>query len=143
VPPNNACRRRGYRRALAKVLVIPASLAREGSGNTRPAPDAESLCREKGAIMSTPRHSIDEVWRRIKALEGNTFETKTGLPFTFKLAGDVFHPSRTQYNIAKSDFGKALDLVPFEGPGIVNRLVRGPTYVWAVLHDRRVRRQDW
>ncbi len=41
--PTPACRRRGYRRAPAKALVILASLAREGSGNTRPAPDAEAV----------------------------------------------------------------------------------------------------
>ncbi len=93
--------------------------------------------------MSSLRHSIDEVWRRIKALEGNTFETKTGLPFTFTVAGDVFRPSRRSYNITKADFGKALELVPFDGSGVVNHLVRGPAYIWAVLHDRRVRRGDW
>lgn len=72
--------------------------------------------------MNNPQPSIDEVWPRIKALEGNTFETKTGLPFTFKLAGDVFRSSRTRYNIAKSDFGKALDLVLFKSPGNINAI---------------------
>ncbi len=93
--------------------------------------------------MSTPRPSVDDIWRRLKALEGHGFETKTGKPFTFDIAGDVFHPSRTTYNISKTDFRKALELVPFDGPGVINKLVRGPAYVWAVLHDRRIRRQDW
>ena len=35
-----ACRRRGYRRAPEKIRAVLASLAREGSGNTRTAPDA-------------------------------------------------------------------------------------------------------
>src|SRR3989304_10561225 len=40
VRPNTACRRRGYRRAPDKALVILADLAREGVFSTRPAPDA-------------------------------------------------------------------------------------------------------
>ena len=90
-----------------------------------------------------PRASIDDVWRRLKTLDGHEFEAKTGTPFTFEIDGDVFHPSRTKYNVAKADFRKALELVPFDGPGVVNSVVRGPAYVWAVLHDKRVRRQDW
>ena len=90
-----------------------------------------------------PRTSLDEVWRRLKTLEGQRFETKTGRPFTFEINGDVFRPNRTKYNVTKSDFRKALELVPFDGPGVVNSAVRGPAYVWAVLHDKRVRRQDW
>lgn len=92
-----------------------------------------------------PRNAptLDAVWQRIKRLEGQTFHTKTGKPFKFEIVGDVFRPSRTEYNISKADFGKALELVPFDGPGIVNYLVRGPAYIWAVLHDPRVRMQDW
>jgi hypothetical protein len=90
-----------------------------------------------------PRASIEDVWRRLKALEGQEFETKTGKPFTFELDGDVFRPSRTKYNVGKANFRKALEVVPFDGPSVVDRVVRGPAYVWAVLHDKRVRRQDW
>ncbi len=87
--------------------------------------------------------TIDDVWNRIKALEGHEFSTKTGKPFTFEIHGDIFHPSRTMYNVAKGDFRKAFELVPFDGPGVVNHVVRGPSYIWAVLHDKRIRGQDW
>jgi hypothetical protein len=90
-----------------------------------------------------PRVSIDEVWRRLEALEGHNFETKTGKSFTYQLDGDTFRPSRTKYNVSKADFRKALYLVPFDGPAVVNSVVRGPAYVWAVLHDKRIRSQDW
>lgn len=93
--------------------------------------------------MDTRQPSFETVWARIKALQGESFETKTGKLFTFEINGDVFRPSRTKYNISAADFRKALALVPFEGPGEVNNLVRGPAYVWAVLHDRRVRKQEW
>ena len=93
--------------------------------------------------MTMSKPMLEVVWGRIKLLEGKGFHTKTGKPFTFEIAGDVFQPSRTTYNVSKADFGKALELVPFDGPGMVNDMVRGPSYIWAVLHDARVRRQDW
>ena len=86
---------------------------------------------------------IDEIWSRLKANEGQDFETKTGLIFTFTIDGDVFRPSRTKYNLGKSNIRIALELVPFDGPGLISNLVRGSAYVWAVLHDKRVRRLDW
>jgi len=40
------------------------------------------------------------------------------------------------------NFERAHDLMllegPLEGPGAINRLVQGPAYVWAVLHDQRI-----
>ena len=87
--------------------------------------------------------SVDAVWRRLKNLEGEEFRTKTGLPFTYEISSDTFRPSRTEYKVSKADFERALALVPFDGPGTINSIVRGPAYVWAVLHDQRVRMGDW
>jgi hypothetical protein len=86
---------------------------------------------------------IDTVWNRIRASAGKPFETKTGKPFTYTVDGNVFRPSRTDYQISKADFGTALALAPFEGPGIVSDTVRGPSYIWPVLHDSRIRQKDW
>jgi hypothetical protein len=93
--------------------------------------------------MSRSKPSIDELWTRLKTYAGEGFKSKTGKPFTYDMSGDVFHSSRTGYNISKSEFQKAFALVPFDGPGVINRTVRGPAYVWAVLHDKRIRKQDW
>ena len=93
--------------------------------------------------MNSSKPSIEEVWTRLKKFEGDRFETKTGKPFTYKMSTNVFYSSRTKYSISKIDFRKALALVPFDGPGVINRTVRGPAYVWSVLHDRRIRKQDW
>ena len=93
--------------------------------------------------MATRQQIIDEVWARIKSHEGEKFETRTGKTFTYHIDGEIFHPSRTEYNISKRNFEIALELVPLDGPGIINNLVRGPAYVWAVLHDHRIRGQDW
>ena len=87
--------------------------------------------------------TVEAVWIRMKALEGQEFETKTGKPFSYEISGNIFRPSRTKYNITKSDFGKALGLVPLDGPGIISNLVRGSAYIWAVLHDRRIRQGEW
>lgn len=86
---------------------------------------------------------IESVWLRIKKLQGETFETKTGKELTFEISANVFHPSRTKYNISKADFERALQLVPLEGPGQIRNLVRGSAYIWAVLHDPRVRKGEW
>lgn len=91
----------------------------------------------------TAKPSLDEVWARLKSAAGDEFETKTGRPFTYEIDGSIFRSSRGRYAVSKADFQRALDLVPFDGPGLINSTVRGPAYVWAVLHDRRIRMSDW
>jgi hypothetical protein len=85
---------------------------------------------------------FDEVWNRIVSHTGKLFKTKRGLEFTYSIEADIFVPSRTNYRISKRDFETAYALVPFDGPGIINNMVRGPAYVWAVLHDPRVRQNQ-
>ncbi len=87
--------------------------------------------------------SFDAVWRRIVAHAGETFHTTGGLQFTYRVSGEGFFPSRTRYRISRGDFEKAYDLVPLEGPGEISARVRGPSYVWAVLHDRRISAGQW
>ena len=89
------------------------------------------------------KHSIDLVWNRLKKFQGKEFETKTGKPFSFEIEGNIFRCNRTEYNITQKDFAKALELMPIEGPGEINKLVRGPAYVWATLHDPRIRKGEW
>jgi hypothetical protein len=86
---------------------------------------------------------VSIVWSRLAALEGEEFRTATGLPFTYTIDGDVFHSSRAKQEISKLEFEKAIGLgLPIDGPGAMNQLVRGPAYIWAVLHDPRVRKTD-
>ena len=86
---------------------------------------------------------INKIWRRIERHRGEEFHTKTGLPFTYELQGEIFRPSRTTQNISRGDFERALSIAPFDGPGDVNRMVGGPAYIWAVLHDSRIRQEDY
>lgn len=94
-------------------------------------------------VRSTVLKNIDEVWDRLSSLAGETFQTKTGKPFTFSISGEVLRVSRTEYNLSKGNFAKVIEITPFDGPGTINNLVRGPSYVWAILHDVRVRKDEW
>ena len=87
--------------------------------------------------------SFSAVWNRVQGCVGQTFTTKKGLPFTYKMGGDILVPSRTKYDLTRSEFEKAYQIVPFDGPGVINWRVRGPAYVWAILHDRRISQGQW
>jgi hypothetical protein len=79
------------------------------------------------------RLTFEEVWRRIAQHEGETFYTKGGLPFTYRVRGSAVCPNRTRQRIPKEDFKKAYERWPVKGPGELNQIVRGPSYVWAIL----------
>ena len=93
--------------------------------------------------MNNPKPSFEIIWLRIKSLEGEKFETVSRKPFTYEIEGNIFHSSSTQYNIMKSDFARVLMLVPLDGPGTISNDVRGSAYIWGVLHDSRIRQNDW
>jgi hypothetical protein len=86
--------------------------------------------------------SFDLVWKRIRAHEGHKFITKRGLEFTYSIEKERLCPSRTVYWISKNDFKKAYRIMPLDGPGAISNEVRGPAYVWAVLHDERVSKSE-
>jgi hypothetical protein len=83
------------------------------------------------------KDDFEAVWTKIKTHEGEVFHTKKGLDFTFGIRGNYFYPSRTKYAISKADIEKAYKALSADGPGDIN-YVRGPSYVWAVLHDDRI-----
>jgi hypothetical protein len=82
---------------------------------------------------------FEMVWQRIKALAGEQFRTKTGLPFTYSIDGTRVIPDSTGYPLHVSQFRLAFDRQPLRGPGDINSLVRGPAYVYAILTDPRVK----
>ena len=79
----------------------------------------------------------------MKTFEGEAFRTIQNLEFTYEITGDVFVPSRTEYNISKSDVKKVLERVPLKGPGEISNDVRGSSYLWAILHDSRISNNEW
>lgn len=84
------------------------------------------------------KSGFQPVWQRIVSCAGLQFRTITGLAFTYTVKGQVLRPSRTRYNLPRSEFEKAYNLMPLTGPGQINRIVRGPAYVYAILTDPRI-----
>jgi len=80
---------------------------------------------------------------RVVTHAGSSFTTKTGIRFTYTVDGDDLVTDRTSLPIGQINFEQAYRLVPFEGPRVIHRTILGPTYVWAILHDHRIRQSDW
>ena len=85
------------------------------------------------------RKNMDiNVRSKIKSLEGETFYTVTGKPFTYKFASEnTIKPSRTNYNIPLSHFERAYDRHPSELKEL--RDLRGCSYIFGVITDTRFR----
>ena len=99
--------------------------------------------RDAAAFEKSPMPDIGEIWRRIESHQGKDFHTTAERPFRYRVEGRVFRTGLADRNIPMSDFEKALARVPFDDPGEVDHIVQGPAYVWAVLHDRRIRGSDY
>ncbi len=87
--------------------------------------------------------TFDVIWKRIRSYEGEKYSTKRGIEFTYVIEGERLCPSRTVYWIAKNDFKKVYRKIPIEGPSAISNDVRGPSYVWAILHDKRISQGEW
>jgi hypothetical protein len=103
-------------------------------------PMAIAMPRE-GDVSARP--SIDEVWGRIRAHQGETFHTKTGLPLTYTVTDNRLTTSRSHVALSVTGFSTVLKRVPVASPAHINSEVRGPSYIWAILHDPRIRQADW
>lgn len=87
--------------------------------------------------------SFEKYWSNILVHEGENFKTIFDLDFSYKIDKTILIPSRTEYNISKSDFHKAFDRLPLKGPGEISDLVRGPSYIWAILNDQRIKSKGY
>lgn len=85
---------------------------------------------------------IEIVWERIKECEGQVFKQIRGGEFTYKVKGNSIELSRTNRSISKNTFKEALKYVPLENTVPVQHL-QAPSYLFAILMDRRVRQNDW
>jgi hypothetical protein len=85
---------------------------------------------------------IDTVWQRIESHTGETFHQKLGGAFKYEVTNGQVRPDRTNQQIPRSHFEKALAGVPLQGPGRINDL-RGPSYIYAILMDPRIRQDEW
>ena len=88
------------------------------------------------------KQTFEEIWDRIREHSGETFKQIRGGEFTYEFRGGYIVLSRTNHNIAQSDFKEACDLVPLKNTVVVQHL-RGPSYIYAILMDKRIRKDDW
>ena len=74
-----------------------------------------------------------ELWEQIKAHEGQVFYTVRGKELRYTVQGNTIIPSRTRYQLSRADFEKAFQQMPLSGPGQISSLVRGSSYIYAIL----------
>jgi hypothetical protein len=92
-----------------------------------------------GGVAPAP---IEDIWMRIEAHAGERFHLIRGAVFSYAVLGGSVVPDRTRQQIPKSQFEKALALVPLRGPGEIQGL-RGPSFVYAILMDPRISMGAW
>ena len=90
-----------------------------------------------------PNPPFAEIWKLILANQGKKFHTITNFEFEYRIKGNSFFLSQTKFRISRSNFEKAYKLVPIDGPDAISKLVRGSSYIWAVLHDPRISLGKW
>ncbi len=85
---------------------------------------------------------IQLVWQRIKDHEGEIFYQKRGGEFTYTVKGNTLHLSRTNRSVSRPTFEKALRYVPLENTVPIQKL-QAPSYLYAILMDKRIKMSDW
>lgn len=90
--------------------------------------------------MTKPDFEV--VWRRIVALEGETFTQIRGGEFTYRVHGDALGLDRTNQDLTKTQVAEAYELAPLTNTVPVQHL-RGPSYLYALIMDDRVRQGGW
>lgn len=85
---------------------------------------------------------IDFIWSNIKDNEGETFQTVRGVPFTYAVKGNEILPYRDGKYVgrplSKKNFEKALLFAEYSSKNFTNSIM-GPSYVRAILEDRRIK----
>ena len=83
------------------------------------------------------------VWRRIETHAGQPFRQIRGKVFTYAVTGGAaIEPSTTRWKIPKSHVVRALDFVPLVDTVPLQHLM-GPSYLYAILTDTRIRQGEW
>ena len=86
--------------------------------------------------------TIEAVWSRIEAHAGETFRQIRGAEFSYDVRSGAIWPDRTNRALSRSDVQCALDHVSLSSTVPLQRL-QGPSYLYAILMDARIRRDDW
>ncbi|MET3684422.1 hypothetical protein ABID56_002559 [Alkalibacillus flavidus] len=85
---------------------------------------------------------IEGVWERIVKNEGEVFKQKRGKEFSYSVKMNTLYLRTTNRIISKKTFEKALDEVPLENTVPLQNL-QAPSYLYAILMDNRIRKDDY
>lgn len=85
---------------------------------------------------------IERVWTRIGQCEGEIFKQIRGKEFTYTIKGNAVFLNATNRSISIKECEKALQLVPFENTVPLQNF-QAPSYLFAILMDERIRKNDW
>jgi len=85
---------------------------------------------------------VEDIWRRVKVHAEEQFPMIRGGLLRYKVKHEHVVPDRTSQRIPKSHFLKALNFVPLPNTVPIQDL-RGPSYIFAILMDQRVRQHDY
>lgn len=86
--------------------------------------------------------SIADVWSRIESHAGEDFKLIGGQVFQYEVPGNYLRPMGRVRHLSRTNFAKALSRVPLVNTQTVRDL-QGPSYVFAILMDDRIRLRDW
>ncbi len=86
--------------------------------------------------------TFDTIWARIDSHAGERFVQIRGGEFTYEVASGYVVPDRTNRRLPKSNFEEVFGLVPLKNTVQIQHL-QGPSYIYAILMDKRVRENDW
>ena len=87
-------------------------------------------------------NNFDLVWERIKEHEGETFTQIKGKKFTYEVQGNSLKPNTVNRIIPNSEIKKALNFVPLPNTVVIHNL-QAPSYLYAILMDKRIRENLW
>ena len=98
-----------------------------------------------GSALS-PSNLADLIWRRVAKHQGETFQTASGLPFTYELEGMGMwffrNEKRVNRKLTRSQFEVAVSRCPLTSTTEIKDLM-DYAYLFAVLKDGRIRGQEW
>ncbi|MBR7010124.1 MAG: hypothetical protein IKI02_04330 [Oscillospiraceae bacterium] len=79
---------------------------------------------------------VKKVWLRIKQAEGQTFYTKTGIPFTYHIRNDYIILENTNRSIPRKQVEEAISI---QSDKVTDyNKYQGYAYLYGLLHDARI-----
>ena len=80
--------------------------------------------------------SISKVWKKITDCAGQTFHTKTGIPFSYHIRNEYIYLENTNRAIPKRQVEESLSI----RSGFVSdyKKFQGSAYLFGILHDERI-----